>query len=220
MHSADGPSRAIGSAIDLTQSIRAGHVVGCRRLIGVVGAPGAGKSHLVRHIAGALADLSVAIVPMDGFHLANDVLHMTGLRRHKGRPDTFDVGGFVNLLDRLRRRDEATVYAPRFVREIEEAVASSIVIRSDVDLVIVEGNYLLLDRPPWDVVAPRLDATYYLDVPEPVRIDRLRARARQTYGDDGDAWVDTVDRPNSVIVESTRHRADFVVTPFDVDAQP
>lgn len=217
--SAGRPARTIGSPAALVESIRSQHTAGHRRLIGVVGPPGAGKSHLARNLGSELADRSVAIVPMDGFHLANVVLEGTSLRGHKGRPDTFDVGGFVSLLDRLRARDEDVVYAPRFDREIEEAIASAIPVPADVHLVIVEGNYLLLDRPPWDAVAPRLDATYYLDVPESVRTERLLARARQTYGERGDAWVATVDRPNSAIVESSKHRADFIVTHFDLDGE-
>ena len=85
------------------------------------------------------------------------------------------------------------------------------------ELVIVEGNYLLVDEPPWDAVAPRLDATYYLDTPEPVRIERLLVRHRRTYGVTGAAeWIERVDRPNSAIVEATRSRADMLVEHFDI----
>jgi pantothenate kinase len=217
----DRAQQAIGDADGLLASIRGVHEPGERRLVGVIGAPGAGKTHLARFLQHAVPGAVVGIVPMDGFHLANEVLEAAGTRQHKGRPDTYDVAGLVHLLDRLRRREAGPVYAPRFRREIEEPIAGSVVIGTDADLVIVEGNYLLLDAAPWDAVARRLDATYYLDTPERIRAERLLARHEQTYGQHGATdWVDRVDRPNSDIVEATRHRADFIVHHFDLDGDP
>ncbi len=213
--------QVIDDAQALVASIRGAHQPGLRRMVGVIGAPGAGKTHLARYLQHAVPGAVVGIVPMDGFHLANEVLEATGTRQHKGRPDTFDVAGLVNLLDRLRRRETEPVYAPRFRREIEEPIAGSITIGTDTDLVIVEGNYLLLDEAPWDAIAPRLDTTYYLDTPERIRIERLLARHRQTYGQHGAKdWIDRVDRPNSAIVESTRRRAHFIVAHFDLAGDP
>ena len=205
----------------LVASIHGAHEPGKRRLIGVIGGPGAGKSHLARFLQHAVSNAVVAIVPMDGFHLANEVLEANGTRQHKGRPDTFDVAGLLHLLNRLRRQETGTIYAPRFRREIEEPIAGSIAIDTDTDLIIVEGNYLLLDSPPWDAIASRLDSTYYLDTPERIRTDRLIARQRHTYGEAGATdWIERVDRPNTAIVETTRRRADFIVRHFDLDGDP
>ena len=211
------PQQVIGDGDALVASIQGAHEPGKRRLVGVIGAPGAGKTHLVRFLQHAVSDAVVGIVPMDGFHLANEVLEATGTRQYKGRPDTFDVAGLVHLLDRLRRRETGPIYAPRFRREIEEPIAGAIPVGTDTDLVIVEGNYLLLDDAPWDAIAPRLDSTYYLDTPERIRTDRLVARQRRTYGDGATDWIERVDRPNAAIVETTRHRADFIVRYFDLD---
>jgi pantothenate kinase len=213
--------QVIGDADALVASIRGAHEPGKRRLVGVIGGPGAGKTHLARYLQHAVPDAVVGIVPMDGFHLANEVLEATGTRQHKGRPDTYDVAGLIHLLDRLRRRETGPTYAPRFRREIEEPIAGSIAIDTDTDLVIVEGNYLLLEDAPWDAIAPRLDYTYYLDTPERIRTDRLIARQRHTYGEDGATdWIERVDRPNAALVETTRHRADFIVRHFDLDGDP
>jgi pantothenate kinase len=215
------PQQVIGDVEALVASVRDAHEPGQRRLVGVIGAPGAGKTHLARFLEHAVPDAAVGIVPMDGFHLANEVLEATGTRQHKGRPDTYDVAGLLHLLDRLRRRESGPTYAPRFRREIEEPIAGSIAIDTDTDLVIVEGNYLLLADAPWDEIAPRLDSTYYLDTPEQIRTDRLIARQRQTYGVDGATdWIERVDRPNSAIVETTRHRADLIVRHFDLAGDP
>lgn len=217
----DRAQQVIDDAEALVASVRDTHQPGQRRLVGVIGAPGAGKTHLARFLQQAIPGAVVGIVPMDGFHLANEMLEATGTRQHKGRPDTYDVAGLVNLLDRLRRRETGPVYAPRFRREIEEPIAGSVAIGTDADVVIVEGNYLLLDEAPWDAIAARLDATYYLDTLERVRIDRLLARHQQTYGQRGAKdWIERVDSPNSAIVESTRHRADFIVNHFDLDGDP
>ncbi len=213
--------RPIVDSVALVESIRDLLVPGHRCFIGVVGAPGAGKTHLTRFLQREVSDVVVSIVPMDGFHLANDVLEALGRRQYKGRPDTFDVAGFLNLLDRLEQRETGPVYAPRFVREIEEPIAGSLAVPADAELVIVEGNYLLVDAPPWDAVAPRLAATYYLDTPEPVRMERLLVRHRRTYGQTGAAdWIERVDRPNSAIVEATRPRADVLVAHFEIDGEP
>ena len=213
--------RPIVDSVALVESIRDLLVPGHRCFVGVVGAPGSGKTHAARFLQRQVSDVVVSIVPMDGFHLANDVLEALGRREYKGRPDTFDVAGFINLLDRLERRETGPVYAPRFVRQIEEPIAGSLAIAADVELVIVEGNYLLVDEPPWDAVAPRLDATYYLDTPEPVRIERLLVRHSRTYGATRAAdWIERVDRPNSAIVEATRSRADVLVAHFEIDGEP
>lgn len=211
----------IVDADGLVASIRAARRPGARTIVGVVGAPGAGKTHLSRFLQHAIPGTAVGLVAMDGFHLANEVLEAAGTRRHKGRPDTFDVAGLGHLLDRLRRGEAGTVYAPRFRREIEEPIAGAVAIDPDMEVVIVEGNYLLLDREPWAAIASRLDATYYLDTPEAIRLQRLVARHTLTYGADGAAeWIDRVDRPNAAIVESTRHRADYIVGTFDVLGDP
>lgn len=205
----------------LLASVAAVHEPGARRFVGVVGPPGSGKTHVARFLHQGLTELVTGVVPMDGFHLANDTLESFGLRHYKGRPDTFDVAGFVDLLDRLHRRETGAVYAPRFVREIEEPIAGSLAIAAEVELIIVEGNYLLVDEPPWDAVADRLDATYYLDTPESVRMQRLLVRQERTHGPQGAVdWIERVDRPNSTTVEATRWRADQIVSHFDLPGEP
>src|SRR5262245_1678528 len=97
---------------------------GARRLLGVCGAPGAGKSTLAGALATALGRRAV-VAPMDGFHLAQAELDRLGRADRKGAPDTFDAAGYVALLRRLRTATEPVVYAPRFHREIEEPIAGA-----------------------------------------------------------------------------------------------
>jgi pantothenate kinase len=181
-----------------------------RRLVGITGPPGAGKSFTAAALAARLTR-PTAVVAMDGFHLANEVLDGLGRREYKGRPDTFDADGFAALLERLRRHDPAIVYAPRFDRDRQETVGSAIAVGPDVEIVLVEGNYLLVDDVRWRPVTAALDATYYLEVPAPVRAARLLTRHRVGHGTGAEAWIERVDAPNAAIVEATRGRATAVV---------
>jgi pantothenate kinase len=188
-----------------------------RLLLGVVGPPGAGKTTVARRIAAYVDERhgpgTAVVVGMDGFHLANEILVAAGRRDRKGAPDTFDVDGLVSLLERLVRRDEPVVYAPRFDRSREETIAAAIAIPREVRLVVVEGNYLLYEEGRWARVRPLLDTVWYRDAPAAVRRRRLLDRQRRTYGPEAGAeWVRRVDEPNAVIVEATRSRADRIIS--------
>lgn len=194
---------------------RAGRLVrpGARTLLGLAGPPGAGKSTVAQRLCVALGP-AVARVPMDGFHLANQVLRDLGLADRKGSPPTFDVGGLHALLRRLRDNIEDVVYAPEFVREIEESIAGALSIPRDVALVVVEGNYLLLDEGPWRGTADFFDEIWYLRPDDASRRRRL-VRRHESHGRspaEAEAWVSHNDDPNARLVESTAHRADLIVT--------
>ncbi|KTR94281.1 hypothetical protein NS220_09780 [Microbacterium testaceum] len=187
---------------------------GDRRVLGIAGTPGAGKSTVSDALLAALGADAI-LVGMDGFHLANEELMRLGRRERKGAPDTFDVDGYVALLDRIRGGH--AVYAPRFDRDLEESIGSAVLVPADVPLVITEGNYLLHDDFGWDAVASRLDEIWFLDVDAQERHDRLVAR-RLSHGhphDEAVAWVRDVDEANAVIVERGRDRADLVITVTD-----
>lgn len=184
---------------------------GPRRILGITGAPGAGKSVLARELVEAL-DGQAVLVGMDGFHLPNAELVRLGRLDRKGAPDTFDADGYVALLRRLRSGTD-TVLAPRFDRFAEEPVADAVTVGPEVALVVTEGNYLLLDSGLWAGVAALLDECWYVTVDERVRLERLVARhlaygrtpaqARErAYGSD---------LANARLIEATRARATRVV---------
>lgn len=188
---------------------------GPRRLLGIAGAPGAGKSTLAAAVTAELAPHAV-LVPMDGFHLAQAELDRLGRAGRKGAPDTFDVAGFVALLGRLRVSADAasgTVYAPAFRRDIEEPIAGAIPIWPQARLVVVEGNYLLLEDPDWAPVRGLLDETWLLQTPEEVRLARLVARHRD-FGKSADealAWATGSDAANAALVAASAGNADVLV---------
>ena len=165
--------------------------------------------------AALVADLTasgrrVALVGMDAFHLAQVELERLGRTGRKGAPDTFDADGFGTLLRRLRERGDATVYAPMFRRDLEEPVACAVPIGPEVDLVVTEGNYLLLDDGPWAAVRDALDECWYVDLPDEVRRERLAARHREHGRATDEAWARTLgsDEANARLVSATRARAD------------
>ena len=191
---------------------------GERRIIGIAGPPGAGKSTLAEAVVAALGGAAV-LVPMDGFHLADAELARLGRAGRKGAPDTFDAYGYAALLARLRApRAGETVYAPSFERDLEQPIAGALPVPPEVPLVVTEGNYLLLDEAPWaDAVRPLLDEVWWVSADEERRVRRLIARHVE-FGKSPDAaraWVLRSDEANARRVAPGRARADVVV---DVDA--
>lgn len=188
---------------------------GERRVLGLVGPPGAGKSTLAARLVADLGPELAVLVPMDGFHLANVVLEALGRRDRKGAPDTFDAGGYVALLRRLRSREEAVVHAPEFRRDLEEPVGSALPVPREVPLVVTEGNYLLLREGEWAGLDGLLDETWYVGPDERTRLERLVAR-HVAFGKDPEAaraWALGSDEANAAVIAASRHRADLVVDP-------
>ena len=132
-------------------------------LLGIAGAPGAGKSTLAAALASTCCGGRSAVVPLDGFHLADVELERQGLLDRKGAPETFDAWGYAALLDRLRRRPDHVVYAPGFDRDLEQPLAGRHRRGAEVDVVVTEGNYLLLDEPAWRAARERLDEVWFLE---------------------------------------------------------
>lgn len=183
-----------------------------RTLLGIVGAPGAGKSTVATALQ-ALRPEAFAQVPMDGFHLADQALIRLGLFERKGAPETFDAHGYAALLSRLRDNPAHVVYAPAFERDLEQPLANALPIPPAASLLITEGNYLLLDGPGWRKARQQLDEVWFIDIDPDIRRQRLVAR-HILFGKDRAAaedWVRHVDEPNSELVNATRRRADRIL---------
>ena len=188
-----------------------------RCTVAVVGAPGSGKSTLAERLASRINETtpgSAAVLPMDGYHFDDRVLVSRGLRARKGAPETFDVGGLLHMLRRLKRNEEDEIAVPVFDRALEIARAGALLIPRTVSRVIVEGNYLLLDRPPWRSLHALFDITVAIAVPEDVLRQRLTGRW-QGYGvppEEIEAKVELNDLPNGRFVASSSVAADFVLS--------
>ncbi len=185
-----------------------------RALIGIVGKPGSGKSTFTKYLKNKSDPKVVSVVPMDGFHLSNNVLAQLQRSDRKGAPDTFDINGFISLLERIKERSASSIYYPIFDRSIEESIAGQGVVTSDTRIVIVEGNYLLHDEGGWEKVGGLLDQCWVLDLDEDKRIARLISR-HIAFGKDPEAakaWAKGSDEENAKLIEKGSHRADFIVT--------
>lgn len=190
---------------------------GERYLLGITGSPGSGKTTLAKALVQRLNATEpgvAAYLPMDGFHLANSTLDRLGRRDRKGAIDTFDGWGFLALLGRIRSETDHTVFAPSFQRTVDEGVAGEIAIETDASIVVVEGNYLLVDDGPWAKVRDRLDEVWFCSTPAGERearlIDRHTRHGRTLEA--ATAWARDVDGANAVMIEATRERADLVVS--------
>ena len=186
---------------------------GQRTLLGITGAPGSGKSTFAAWLQQQFGPDLAVVVPMDGFHLGNAIIDGTPLRQRKGAIDTFDAGGYLSLLRRLVRRDEAVVYAPEFRRALDEPVAASIAVPASVPLVITEGNYLLAEPAPWKEVRAQLDEVWFVDTPPVLRLSRLVDRHME-FGMErtaAQAWAAGPDEANARIIQATRQEADRII---------
>lgn len=185
-----------------------------RQVMAIVGAPGAGKSTLVDRLAESLGS-AVAVLPMDGFHFDDALLHQMGRRPWKGAPDTFDVGGLRSTLARLRDPQEGAVAVPVFDRDLEISRGSARLIDPQARLILVEGNYLLLNAAPWPSLRPMFDLTIRIEVPE-AELRRRLTRRWEGYGltDEQIAFkLDANDLPNGRVVMQQGAAPDFLLLP-------
>lgn len=205
-------NRLIDAAVRLTKQAESG-----RAVVGITGAPGAGKSTLAAELETALRrrGLLAGSVPMDGFHFSNAVLDELGRHQRKGAPDTFDVDGYLAILDRVRQAapegEPREVLAPVYRRDLHEPVAAGTRVAGR-GIVVTEGNYLALNSLGWEGARERIDLLIMVEVDEAELIRRLVAR-HMSFGRhraDAGHWVRAVDLPNARLVADCANRCDEI----------
>jgi pantothenate kinase len=180
-----------------------------RSIIGIVGKPGAGKSTIVSEIEKRFDSSQVAVIPMDGYHLSNEELISLDRRDRKGAPDTFDTHAFISLITKVKNSPELEHRFPVFHREMEASKADEGFVQSGVKVIVVEGNYLFSEEHNWQGVFPLLDHTWFIELDDEVRIERLIARHIRfgKTSEEAENWSKGSDEANARFIELTAHRA-------------
>ena len=188
-----------------------------RYFLGITGCPAAGKSMLAKNLTDEInfrtGDGLAAVVPLDGFHLPNSILKENGLLNIKGAPETFDADSFVELINRLHEFPDRSIMCPAYDRKIHDPVENSITIQPGNRLIIVEGNYLLLNVSPWNTIRTKMNEVWYIDTPLNTVKERLFYRHIAGGSDKKEAErkVELVDLPNAELVKKTLLSADKIV---------
>ena len=184
-----------------------------RIIIGIVGKPGAGKSTLTSYLLENLVKEKAVLVPMDGYHLSNKLLEEYKKADRKGAYDTFDARGYSELLKRIKLDLESDIYFPIFHREIEESIVAEGVVSKDCKVVLTEGNYLLLNNHGWQDVKSFLTESWYIQIDDELRRERLMARSIR-YGRSPEIaykWTHGSDEINAELVQTTVASADVII---------
>ncbi|GAA1080128.1 nucleoside/nucleotide kinase family protein [Nocardiopsis metallicus] len=188
-----------------------------RVVLGLTGAPAAGKSTLARYLVHAVDEQAgpgtAGYLPMDGFHLSNAQLDRLGRRDRKGAPDTFDAHGYLAMVRRLLAETANPVYVPDYDRRLHEPIAAQHVVEPRTRLVVTEGNYLAFDEEPWAGVRGLLAELWYVETDDQVRERRLHRRqvAGGASANAAQEWVERSDRPNGELVKGLRDNCTRIV---------
>ena len=184
-----------------------------RTIIGIVGKPGAGKSTVVSEIEKRFDSSEVCVIPMDGYHLSNETLIEIGRRDRKGAPDTFATQEFISLISKVKNDHTSEHRFPIFHREIEASKKDEGIVPIGAKVIVIEGNYLFSEEHNWNGVFPLLDHTWFIEIDNEVRMQRLIARHIK-YGkspEEAADWSRGSDEANARFIELTAHRAAGII---------
>ncbi|KAJ5777621.1 hypothetical protein N7520_000867 [Penicillium odoratum] len=207
-----------------------------RFLVGIAGVPGSGKTTTAQAVVQQLntdPNCRAALLSMDGFHLSRSALdqmpNATEAYVRRGAPWTFDVDRFIKFIARLRTWAENTplvqstgswpatdvIRAPTFDHEAKDPVEDGMAITPDISIIIIEGNYLLLDEPRWRNLAELVDYRIFVDTDLEEARERTAKRHVQSGIEktlaDGYRRVDSNDYLNGVSIREKLLTPDMVV---------
>lgn len=204
-------------------------------ILGLAGPPGAGKSTLASEVVqrvnklwpqkassfdSQVEPMDVAIVlPMDGFHLYRSQLdameNPEEAHARRGAPWTFNPELLLTCLKDLR--EQGSVYVPSFDHGIGDPVEDDIFVSLQHKVVIVEGNYLLLEEGVWGDVLSFFNEKWFIDVDIGAAMERVVKRHISTgRAPDVARWrVEYNDRPNAELIMKSKKNADLIIKSID-----
>lgn len=154
---------------------------------------------------------------MDGFHFDNSILEQRGLRPRKGSPHTFDVASYVMTLRTLRDEPRLEMSVPVYDRTLSVSRNCASIVGAHHEILVTEGNYLLLDEEPWERARALFDLTVWIEVPLEVVEQRIVDRWESAGHDEEEIRRRTEenDLPNARHVHTGSVEADVVVRTGD-----
>lgn len=194
-----------------------------RYMVGIVGMPGSGKSTLARNVAQIInsiqQDACAVVLPMDGYHYTKAELDAfddpTEAHARRGAPWTFDAQAFVDMVvnvgDWRQRVDK--IWAPTFDHRHGDPVDRGVCIAPYHSIVLVEGNYLLLEQPPWNALRDVFHETWYIDCDMEESLRRVFHRQTRNGAPARVARhrIETNDRLNAMDIYETADVADVMI---------
>ena len=184
-----------------------------RYFIALSGPPASGKSTISEKLANDLSakDYNSSILQMDGFHYDDLILKEKKLLLKKGAPETFDVMGLINFVSRLQKEDEVVI--PIFDRSLELSRSSAVIISKNTKVIIVEGNYILLNSYPWCELHKFFNTTVMINCEKKILEKRLIERWKNFNlpKEEIDEKVYKNDLPNGVNVLKNSIKADYIL---------
>ena len=146
---------------------------------------------------------------MDGYHLDDALLEKQGIRDRKGAPHTFDIAGFIHILQRISLGDEIDIAVPVFDRSLELSRAAGRLIPRTARHILVEGNYLLLDQPEWRDLAGFFTTTVMITAPRSLLERRLMQRWQNLSPTQAREKCESNDLPNADLVMNSSMSTEF-----------
>ena len=183
-----------------------------RSLTALAGPPAAGKSYIANALCRDLNKYSpdsAVVLPMDGYHLDDALLEKRGIRDRKGAPHTFDIIGFIHILQRISLGDEIDIAVPVFDRSLELSRAAGRLIPRTARHILVEGNYLLLDQPEWRDLAGFFTTTVMITAPRSLLERRLMQRWQNLSPTQAREKCESNDLPNADLVMNSSMSTEF-----------
>ncbi len=200
-----------------------------RLMVCVAGPPGSGKTIFATLLVSVINIIqgyeSAVYVGLDGWHYPNAYLETQTtmvdgnsfpLSKIKGAPENpFDFSAAFSCLQRIRQGGKVSF--PIYSRKLHDPIPDKGTVQPYHQIIIVEGNYLLLDEDPWRLFFPLFDIRIFLDVETRYLLDGLRER-HQRGGKSLhliEQHMRRVDLPNILKVKPGIHKAQVIVHKAD-----
>ena len=193
--------------------------VGGRKVIAfLVGPPGVGKttvSHYLEKLSKDRQDLTtIRAIGIDGFHFTNAYMDIhtvevdgntIPMRAIKGAPQTFDIDGLQNKIREVKQEEADW---PIYDRNIHDVVPDAISVEAEI--ILIEGNYMLLKDPRWTNIRTLADYTVFIKAdPEMLKKRLVDRKVRGGMSqEEAEQFYNTSDGKNVGLVLNNSAEAD------------